>query len=70
MSATAKTSEDPPNYDDELAIAEKWWKERYNLLENRGYRLRPRYQPGWTPSWVKTSLSKYDCEDSVMLIVR
>jgi hypothetical protein len=32
--------------------AEKYWKTKQTWLKSRGYQLRPRYQPGWTPSWV------------------
>jgi hypothetical protein len=30
---------------------ELFWKAVYPWLEGRGYRLRPRYAPGWKPSW-------------------
>lgn len=33
---------------------EEWWVHRRDLLEKAGYRLRPRYQPGWKPSWDTT----------------
>jgi hypothetical protein len=35
---------------EELRTAEKWWRDHYELLEQHGYLLRPRYRPGWTPS--------------------
>lgn len=27
------------------------WVERYDFLHERGYVLRPRYRPGWSPPW-------------------
>jgi hypothetical protein len=30
---------------------ELFWREHQSWLEHRGYLLRPRYHPGWTPSW-------------------
>lgn len=32
---------------------ERWWKDKYNEILERGYKLRPRYQPLWKPSWKK-----------------
>ncbi|KAJ1299849.1 hypothetical protein OPQ81_003296 [Rhizoctonia solani] len=46
-------------------VEEKWVSFQPYLL-SRGYRLRPRYQPDWVPSWKKdTSLHPSDCEDSI-----
>ncbi|OBZ75942.1 hypothetical protein A0H81_04132 [Grifola frondosa] len=50
-----------------LTEAEKSWKNRYSPLESRGYILRPRYRPGWSPSWLGTNLHPKFCEDSIML---
>lgn len=36
-----------------LSEAEIWWRNEYNLLLRRGYRLLPRYSPDWKPSWIK-----------------
>ncbi|KAI0294570.1 hypothetical protein BC826DRAFT_1011363 [Russula brevipes] len=33
---------------------ERWWVERQEALERAGYMLRPRYHPGWKPSWEGT----------------
>ncbi|KAL5536285.1 hypothetical protein ACEPAF_106 [Sanghuangporus sanghuang] len=30
------------------------WRSRYGMLESHGYRLRQRYKPDWTPSWLKS----------------
>ncbi|PSR72481.1 hypothetical protein PHLCEN_2v11648 [Hermanssonia centrifuga] len=27
------------------------WRDRQRFLESKGYMLRPRYRPGWVPSW-------------------
>ncbi|KAJ7199353.1 hypothetical protein B0H12DRAFT_1165383 [Mycena haematopus] len=34
-----------------LEEIEKWWVEHQPFLLSRGYALRPRYKPNWTPSW-------------------
>lgn len=49
-----------------LSSDEKWWKDRAVFLESKGYRLRPRFLPGWTPSWKTRSLDPYLCEDGVI----
>ena len=28
------------------------WRDKQQFLERRGYMLRPRYRPGWIPSWT------------------
>ena len=28
------------------------WRDRQQFLERQGYMLRPRYRPGWIPSWT------------------
>ncbi|KAL5513779.1 hypothetical protein ACEPAH_4180 [Sanghuangporus vaninii] len=30
------------------------WRDRYQMLESHGYRLRQRYKPDWKPSWLTT----------------
>jgi len=42
---------------------ESWWVERQEALERAGYMLRPRYRPGWKPSWADTNEEYIDCED-------
>ncbi|KAJ3872076.1 hypothetical protein F5051DRAFT_172201 [Lentinula edodes] len=43
---------------------EEFWRDHYDWLKDRGYLLRPRYNPGWVASWVGTNdLSPEDCED-------
>ncbi|TDL17193.1 hypothetical protein BD410DRAFT_581799 [Rickenella mellea] len=48
---------------------ELWWRDRENLLERRGYTLRPRYRNGWVPSWFSNPDVEWDdCEDSNAMI--
>jgi hypothetical protein len=42
---------------------EAWWVERQEALERAGYMLRPRYRPGWKPSWAGTKKWYSRCED-------
>ncbi|KAI0629585.1 kinase-like protein [Trametes polyzona] len=52
-----------------LASKELFWQERYQPLKDHGYLLRPRYSPGWKPSWLGTELNPTFCEDSIMLTI-
>jgi hypothetical protein len=54
---------------DALSSHEKWWMERYDFLESRGYRLRPRYRPGWEPSWRTNGMRLHKCEDRIRILV-
>lgn len=47
----------------DLDEGEVWWVERQEALEASGYMLRPRYQPGWIPSWRGTNKFPLDVED-------
>ena len=42
---------------------ERWWVERQEALEQAGYMLRPRFRPGWQPSWTGTNKLFLDFED-------
>ncbi|KAF8471475.1 kinase-like domain-containing protein [Russula ochroleuca] len=42
---------------------EAWWVEHQEALERAGYMLRPRYRPGWKPSWAGTNKEYFHCED-------
>ncbi|KII88218.1 hypothetical protein PLICRDRAFT_110998 [Plicaturopsis crispa FD-325 SS-3] len=55
--------------DYELNTAEKKWRDLYNHFKQRGYILRRRYEPNWTPSWIGTNLDPMWCEDSIRPIV-
>lgn len=55
---------------EELDPREVWWRDRYEQLNNRGYLLRPRYSPQWTPSWKTSNREWTDSEDGKRLKVR
>ncbi|CUA67659.1 hypothetical protein RSOLAG22IIIB_07506 [Rhizoctonia solani] len=44
--------------------AEERWVSFQPYLLSKGYRLRPRYQPDWVPSWKNTTIKPLKCEDS------
>lgn len=48
-----------------LAEFEIWWRDRYNFLEEKGYKLRSRYSPDWVPSWTNTNKVDINCEDGI-----
>lgn len=52
-----------------LLSYEVFWRERYNHLKVKGYILRPRFQPGWVPSWLGTNREPDFCEDSIRSMV-
>ncbi|EGO02248.1 hypothetical protein SERLA73DRAFT_178094 [Serpula lacrymans var. lacrymans S7.3] len=47
-----------------LAKDELWWCDHFQWLKELGYLLRPRYAPGWVPSWQNTKKRWYHCEDA------
>jgi len=49
---------------------EGWWVERQEALEAVGYMLRPRYRPGWEPSWLATNKDFCDVEDGQLNLLR
>lgn len=49
---------------------EEWWRDRHHILEEHGYRMRPRFRPEWKPSWRETDLDPRVAEDSIRLKVR
>ena len=51
------------NKDGQLTEPELWWSQHYHWLKDSGYLLRPRYAPGWTPSWQNNKESWILCED-------
>ena len=53
----------------DLLPSELSWQQRQPFLKSKGYILRPRYQPGWKPSWTDTNLDPTYCEDSILLVV-
>ncbi|KAI9455513.1 kinase-like domain-containing protein [Russula earlei] len=59
---------DNPIYDTEpgsIDEVEKWWIERQEALERAGYMLRPRFRPGWEPSWSGTKKFHLNFEDGI-----
>jgi len=52
-----------------LVKSEEWWRDHYYDIERRGYKLRPRYEPHWEPSWIKSKKDFYSVEDGQALIV-
>ncbi|KAJ3523004.1 hypothetical protein NMY22_g11642 [Coprinellus aureogranulatus] len=46
---------------------EEMWVRYFHFLDQRGYRLRPRYHPDWVPSWrvSPTTKGSYFNEDSI-----
>ena len=53
-----------------IGIHEAEWVERQLALERAGYMLRPRYRPGWKPSWAGTNKFHRRFEDGQGLRVR
>ena len=54
----------PPGIQPEdLGELETWWVEHQEALEAAGYMLRPRYRPGWIPSWRGTNKYYLNLED-------
>jgi len=51
--------------DRDLSDSEHWWSEHYEWLDERGYRLRPRYAPGWIGSWKNSKNGWWEAEDGV-----
>lgn len=49
----------------DLFPSEGLWRDRQPSLLSQGYLLRPRYCPGWTPSWLGTLRRPEFCEDSI-----
>ncbi|KAJ7129849.1 kinase-like domain-containing protein, partial [Mycena crocata] len=43
-----------------------FWRDHQVWLERCGYMLRPRFRPGWVPSWIKTKEFQWMCEDGVI----
>lgn len=53
----------------ELNDIEKYWHDKQPFLERRGYALRPRLRPGWTPSWFTNGKMPQRCEDFWRILV-
>ncbi|SJL07665.1 uncharacterized protein ARMOST_11015 [Armillaria ostoyae] len=47
-----------------LLHGEIFWHKHATWLKECGYELRPRFLPGWVPSWTVMKKEPYECEDS------
>lgn len=54
---------------DTLLPYEVFWRDLQPWLELHGYQLRPRYRPGWVPSWKTTGQNRMACEDNMASMV-
>ncbi len=70
MSSSDAYSEPENRQAGTLVMTERWWRDHYNDIAAKGYRLRPRYHPQWVPSWQKTGKDFYTAEDGQATIVR
>ncbi|KAG2110348.1 uncharacterized protein F5147DRAFT_690259 [Suillus discolor] len=48
-----------------LSEFEIWWRDHYDFLKDKGYKLRSRYSPDWVPSWTNTKKVGIECEDGI-----
>ena len=53
-----------------LFRSEVWWRDHYDDIRLCGYQLRPRYQPGWVPSWKESNKDFFSVEDGQPCLVR
>ena len=53
-----------------LLTTEIFWRDHQVWLAERGYMLRPRYKPGWKPSWDGEGKAWRHHEDGVVARVR
>jgi len=53
----------------DLVPGEVWWRDRYSIIESRGYRLRSRYRQNWKPSWRTSGQDFFTAEDGLATIV-
>ncbi|KAL5492972.1 hypothetical protein ACEPAI_4420 [Sanghuangporus weigelae] len=65
-SSKAKTTGGQAYIPFDLTNSEKWWRDRYSFLMKHGYQLRPRFRPGWIPTWVRKKKRPLLCEDGHM----
>lgn len=64
MESGADSSEEALNRTlSDVSPEERWWVEHRSWLESEGYLLRPRFQPGWEPSWHDPKVDFFDAED-------
>ncbi|KAJ3760669.1 kinase-like domain-containing protein [Lentinula raphanica] len=59
----------PPRDTNGLSFNDKWWIQHFEYLKGLGYMMRPRYRPGWKPSYdPKKVLEKTYAEDGQFMI--
>lgn len=51
----------------QLGKHEIFWRDHSDQFESRGYRLRPRFRPGWVASWTVKEVNPVLCDDYVAL---
>lgn len=56
--------------DGDLHFSEIRWRNMQPWLNEKGYQLRPRFRPGWVPSWEGNSKDRWACEDGQMAVSR
>ena len=63
---------DQQAYRDHLTLMseEVYWRDHQLWLARQGYMLRPRYRPGWVPSWKDSGKRWVYFEDGLTLGVR
>ncbi|KAF5388386.1 hypothetical protein D9615_000861 [Tricholomella constricta] len=47
-----------------LTEHEETWRDRYSFLLSKGYQLRSRYEPDWSPSWLTMDIDPAYCDDA------
>ena len=52
-----------------LFRSEVWWRDHYEDIRRCGYQLRPRYHPGWVPSWRGSNKDFFSVEDGQPCLV-
>jgi len=63
-------SEPPNRRAGTLSMIERWWQRHCVEIASHGYELRPRYDPRWQPSWLKSGKDFNVVEDGQPTIVR
>uniref|UniRef100_A0A8H7Y0M7 Protein kinase domain-containing protein n=1 Tax=Psilocybe cubensis TaxID=181762 RepID=A0A8H7Y0M7_PSICU len=56
-------------YPPPLSPSEMLWRDRYGYLFQRGYQIRPRYSPNWSPTWLGNGRHHHSGEDHIMQIL-
>ncbi|KAJ3823074.1 kinase-like domain-containing protein [Lentinula raphanica] len=59
----------PPVDANGLSVYDKWWIKHFEYFKDHGYMMRPRYRPGWKPSYNPEKVfEKLDAEDGQEMI--